>query len=67
MSQWEDRTVKFKDDDQTTIEAETITINDNFEIVSVRFQMRRSELDAIASGTEAEKDALIEWLTPAAE
>ena len=59
--------MKFKDDDQTTIEAETITINDNFEIVSVRFQMRRSELDAIASGTEAEKDALIELLTPAAE
>ena len=57
----------FKDDDQTAIEADTITINDNFDIVSVRFQMRRSELDAIASGTEAEKDELIAWLTPAPE
>jgi len=58
--------MNFQDDDQTAIEADTITINDNFDIVSVRFQMRRSELDAIASGTEADKDALIAWLTPAA-
>lgn len=57
----------FIDDDQTTIEADTITINESFDIVSVRFQMRRSELDTIANGTEAEKDALIAWLTPAAE
>ena len=54
----------FEDDDQTVIQKHTMTINDQFDVVSVRFQMRRSELDAIASGTEADKDALIEWLTP---
>ena len=53
----------FQDDDQTSIQKSTWTINDNFDVVTVRFQMRRSELDAIASGTEADKDALIEWLT----
>ena len=57
----------FEDDDQTSIQKSTWTINDNFDVVSVRFQMRRAELDAIASGTEADKDALIEWLTPAPE
>tara|TARA_R110000824_G_scaffold399913_1_gene606318 strand:- start:533 stop:718 length:186 start_codon:yes stop_codon:yes gene_type:complete len=57
----------FVDDDQTVIQATTMTINDQFDVVSVRFQMRRSELEAIATGTEADKDALIEWLTPAAE
>jgi hypothetical protein len=59
--------MNFTDDDQTTIEADTITINESFDIVSVRFQMRRTEFDTIANGTEAEKDTLIEWLTPAAE
>ena len=59
--------MNFQDDDQTAIEADTITINDNFDIVSVRFQMRATELEAIANGTEADKDALIAWLTPAAE
>lgn len=57
----------FIDDDQSTIEAHTITINETFDLVSIRLQMRRTELDTIASGTEAEKDALIAWLTPAAE
>jgi hypothetical protein len=57
----------FIDDDQTTIEADTITINESFDIVSVRFQMRRTEFDTITNGTEAEKDSLIAWLTPAAE
>jgi len=57
----------FKDDPQTTISSHIYTVDDAYDVVSVRFQMRRSELDAIASGTEAEKDALIAWLTPAAE
>ena len=55
----------FKDDPETQIESHVDTINDQFDVVSVRFQMRRSELDAIATGTEADKDALIAWLTPA--
>ena len=57
----------FKDDPQTTISGNTYTVNDSYDVVSVRFQMRRSELDTIASGTEAEKDALIAWLITAAE
>ena len=59
--------MNFQDDSETWINAGTVTINDQFDVVTVQFQMRRSELDAIASGTEADKDALIEWLTPAAE
>ena len=55
----------FQDDEHTKIRSSTSTINDNFDVVSVRFQMRASELDAIATGTEADKDAFIEWLTPA--
>ena len=67
MSIWENRAMNFQDDSETWINNGTVTVNDQFEVVTVQFQMRRSELDAIASGTEAEKDALIEWLTPAAE
>ena len=54
----------FQDDENTKIRSNTSTINDEFDVVSVRFQMRRSELDAIATGSEADKDALIAWLTP---
>jgi hypothetical protein len=54
----------FQDDENTKIRSSTSTVNDQFDVVSVRFQMRRSELDAIATGTEADKDALIAWLTP---
>ena len=57
----------FEDDENTAIDSHIMTINDSFDVVCVRFQMRRSELDAIATGTEADKDALIAWLTPAAE
>jgi len=57
----------FQDDSETWISGGTITINDSFDVVTVQFQMRRSELDAIATGTEADKDALIAWLTPAPE
>ena len=57
----------FKDDPQTTTSGHTYTVNDSYDVISVRFQMRRSELDAVANGTEADKDALIAWLTPAQE
>jgi len=59
--------MNFQDDSETWIQASTVTVNDSYEVVTVRFQMRRSELDAIATGTEADKDALIAWLTPAPE
>ena len=55
----------FEDDEQTIISRDSATVNDNFDVVSVRFQMRATELEAIATGTEADKDAFIEWLTPA--
>jgi hypothetical protein len=57
----------FQDDPQTTISGNTYTVNDSYDVVSVRFQMRSSELETIASGTEAEKDTLIAWLLTAAE
>jgi hypothetical protein len=59
--------VIFTDDQETTISGHSYTVNDSYDVVSVRFQMRRSELETIASGTEAEKDALIAWLITAAE
>lgn len=57
----------FQDDPQTTISGGTYTVDDAYDVVSVRFQIRRSELDTIASGTEAEKDALIAWIIQATE
>ncbi len=58
--------MNFQDDPQTTISGHTDTVNDSYDVVSVRFQMRLSELETIASGTEAEKDTLIAWLIQAA-
>jgi hypothetical protein len=59
--------VTFIDDPETAISGHTNTVNEEFDTISVRFQMRSSELETIASGTEAEKDALIAWLLTAAE
>lgn len=54
--------MNFQDDDQTAIESETITINDNFDIVSVRFQMKQSEFDLIKGGLKADLVSFMEWL-----
>lgn len=54
--------MNFQDDDQTAIESETITINDNFDIVSVRFQMKKSEFDLIKDGLKADLVSFMEWL-----
>ena len=59
--------MNFADDNETWINTSIVTVDSNYDVVTVQFQMRSTELEAIATGTEADKDALIAWLTPAPE
>ena len=57
--------MNFIDDPETQIRTNVDTINEAFEVASIRIRIRVTELAAIAAGTEADKDAFIAWLTPA--
>jgi|15BtaG_2_1085339.scaffolds.fasta_scaffold14986_3 hypothetical protein len=57
----------FKDDDQTILRHEVSTINNSYDVISVRFQMRQSEFDLIKSGLKADMEYFLEWLQPKPE
>jgi len=57
--------MNFIDDPETQTESHIDTINEAYDVASIRIRIRVTELAAIAAGTEADKDAFIEWLTPA--
>jgi len=59
--------MNFEDDDQTIIRRDSMTVNDNFEVIYVRFQMRQSEFDLIKSGLKADMEYFLEWLQPKPE
>ena len=52
----------FQDDSETWISGGTITINDSFDVVTVQFQMRRSEFDLVKGGLKADLVEFVEWL-----
>jgi hypothetical protein len=57
----------FEDDDQTILRHEVSTINNSYDVISVRFQMRQSEFDLIKSGLKADMEYFLEWLQPKPE
>jgi len=57
----------FEDDDQTILRHEVSTINNSYDVISVRFQMRQSEFDLIKSGLKADMEYFLEWLQPTPE
>ena len=57
--------MNFQDDLETQISGHTDTVNDAYDVINVRFKMRRSEFDVIMTGTEADKDAFLAWLLTA--
>tara|TARA_R110002020_G_scaffold244404_1_gene458053 strand:- start:671 stop:853 length:183 start_codon:yes stop_codon:yes gene_type:complete len=54
----------FKDDPQTKISGQTFTVNDSYDVISVRFQMRKTEFDLIKGGLKADLVDFVEWLEP---
>ena len=59
--------MNFKDDDQTSIQGHTYTVNDSYDVISVRFQMKQSEFDLIKSGLKADMEYFLDWLQPTPE
>jgi len=57
----------FEDDHQTILRHEVSTINNSYDVISVRFQMRQSEFDLIKSGLKADMEYFLEWLQPKPE
>lgn len=57
----------FEDDENTVISGHRMTINDSFDVVCVRFQMRQSEFDLIKSGLKADMEYFLDWLQPTPE
>lgn len=54
----------FKDDENTVISSHKMTVNDSFDVIAVRFQMKQSEFDAIKNGLKADLVEFVEWLEP---
>lgn len=57
----------FEDDDQTILRHEVSTINNSYDVISVRFQMKQSEFDLIKDGLKADMEYFLEWLQPTPE
>ncbi len=57
----------WKEDKETVVEAHTITINDEYDLVVVNLTIKRSELDKITTGfiTKAKMKEFILALVPA--
>tara|TARA_R110000796_G_scaffold79082_6_gene176079 strand:- start:1790 stop:1981 length:192 start_codon:yes stop_codon:yes gene_type:complete len=56
----------WKDDKETVIDRQTITINDEFDLVVINLTIKRSDLDAITNGfvTKAKMKEFILALVP---
>lgn len=59
--------MNFQDDDETVIKRHTVTINDSFDVVCIRFQMRQSEFDLIKDGLKSDMEYFLDWLQPTPE
>lgn len=57
----------FEDDDQTVLRHDVSTINNSYDVISVRFQMRQSEFDLIKDGLKADMEYFLDWLQPTPE
>ena len=57
----------FQDDPETTVSGHINTVNDAFDTISVRFQMRRTEFDLIQDGLKADLISFMEWMAAAAD
>lgn len=54
----------FEDDEYTIVKGHRFTVNDDFDVISVRFQMKQSEFDAIKDGLKADMQYFLDWLQP---
>lgn len=57
----------FIDDPETMISGHTDTVNEAYDVINVRFKMRRSEFDLIQDGLKADLISFMEWMAAAAD
>ena len=49
------------------ISGHTDTVNEAYDVINVRFKMRRSEFDLIQDGLKADLISFMEWMAAAAD